>query len=163
MKHPLVELTKFVDKSIPSSAWAQDPVAGKQGVKSLSQAIKSKAARAGIHKNNNILNVKIPITISSIESAAKQAMAEKYDMDPETVKRMLEDFLVQIQSVQTKQIPDRVVKASTGMQHYKGEPEHAFNSSLGTFKEANESIVTLLDYARALYLIAHRYHANIAA
>ncbi len=90
-------------------------------------------------------------------------MSETYDMDPETVKRMLEDFLVQIQSVQTKQVPDRVVKASTGLNHFKGEPEHAFNSSLGTFKQTNESVVTFLDYARALYLIANRYHSNIAA
>ncbi len=163
MKHPLVELTKILDKSIPASEWAQDPVASKQGVKSLAQAIKSKAARAGIHKINNILNVKIPIPVSKIESAAQAAMSETYDMDPETVKRMLEDFLVQIQSVQTKQVPDRVVKASTGLNHFKGEPEHAFNSSLGTFKQTNESVVTFLDYARALYLIANRYHSNIAA
>lgn len=162
MKHPLVELTKLVSASIPASEWAADPIASKQGVKNLVQAIKTKAARAGIHKINNILNVKIPIPVKSIQDAAKQVMTEKFDLDPELVKRMLEDFLVHIDSVKTKQIPDRVVKASTGMYHNAKEPEHAFNNSLGSFKTANESIVTLLDYARSLYLVANKYHAQIA-
>lgn len=163
MKHPLVELTKFVSASIPSSAWEEDPVAKKQGVKNLVQAIKSKAARAGIHKINNILNVKIPISVASIEAAAKQALAEKYELDDELVKRMLEDFLNEIHQAQTNEIPQRVVKLSTGMFHGKGEPEHAFKDNAGSFKLSKEPIVTLLDYARALYLIANRYHTQINA
>lgn len=162
MKHPLVELTKLVSNSIPASEWDADPIAKKQGVKSLVQAIKTKAARAGIHKINNILNVKVPIPVKSIQDAAKQVMNDKFDMDPELVKRMLEEFLVHIESVKTKQIPDRVVKASTGMYHNSKEPEHAFNNSLGSFKTANESIVTLLDYARSLYLVANKFHTQIA-
>lgn len=161
MKHPLVELTKFVSAAIPASAWAEDPVAKKQGVKNLVQAIKSKAARAGIHKINNILNVKIPISVASIEAAAKQALGEDYDIDHEVVKRMLEDFLGEIHQAQTNEIPQRVVKLSTGMFHNAGEPEHAFKDSGGSFKLSNEPIVTLLDYARALYLIANRYHTQI--
>lgn len=162
MKHPLVELTKIVSASIPDSEWAADPIAKKQGVKNLVQAIKTKAARAGIHKINNILNVKVPIPVKAIKNAADQVMKESFDLDPELVKRMLEDFLVHIESVKTKQIPDRVVKQSTGMYHNAKEPEHAFNSSLGTFKISNESIVTLMDYARSLYLVANKYHTQIA-
>ena len=163
MKHPLIELTKFVSSAIPAEEWAQDPVASKQGVKNLVQAIKSKAARAGIHKINNILNVKIPITVSSIDAAAKKALTEQYEISEETVKRMLEDFLGEIHRAQTTAIPQRIVKQSTGMYHGKGEPEHAFNDSKGSFKIAKEPIVTLLDYARALHLIANRYHAQISA
>jgi hypothetical protein len=163
MKHPLIELTKIVSSSIPNQAWASDPVASKQGVKSLVQAIKSKAARAGIHKINNILNVKIPITISSIEQAAKAALKLSYEMPDETVKRMLEDFLGEIRQSKTLEIPDRVVKNSTGNYHNAKEPEHAFRDSSGTYSLSSEPIVTLLDYARALHLIANRYHAQIAA
>jgi hypothetical protein len=164
MKHPLVELTKLVSNSIPASAWEADPIAKKQGIKSLVQAIKTKAARAGIHKINNILNVKVPIPYQAIIDAAHKVLdtAASYDMDQDTVDAMIDEFLVQIDSVKTKQIPDRVVKASTGMYHNAKEPEHAFNNSLGSFKTANESIVTLLDYARSLYLVANKYHTQIA-
>ena len=165
MKHPLVELTKIVSNSIPASAWEADPIAKKQGVKSLVQAIKTKAARAGIHKINNILNVKVPIPYQAIVDAAHQVMdaAASYDMDQDVVDAMIDEFLVQIESVKTRQIPDRVVKASTGMYHNSEEPEHAFNNSLGTFKTSDETIVTLMDYARALHLVANRFHAQIAA
>lgn len=163
MKHPLVELTKFVSAAIPAEAWGEDPIAKKQGIKNLVQAIKSKAARAGIHKINNILNIKIPITVSSIEAAAQKALAEDYDLDHEVVKRMLEDFLNEIHQAETTAIPQRVVKLSTGMFHGKDEPEHAFKDNAGSFKLSKEPIVTLLDYARALYLIANRYHTQINA
>lgn len=161
MKHPLVELTKLVSSKIPAQEWANDPIASKQGVKSLTQAIKSRAARAGIHKINNILNVKIPLPVSAIQTAADEVSKQQFDIEPETVQRMLENFMSEIHQSQTTMVPDRVSKTSTGMYHNKEEPEHAFNDSAGTFKKSSEPVVMLLDYARALYLVANRFHAQI--
>lgn len=162
MNHPLVELTKKVSAAIPAQAWQEDPIAKKQGVKNLVQAIKTKAARTGIHKINNILNVKVPIPVSAIEQAAREVVKEQFDMDSETVQRMIEAFMTEINHVKTTMIPDRVVKTSTGYQH-RDQPEHAFDNSMGSFKVSGEPIVTLLDYARALYLVANRFHSHIAA
>lgn len=164
MKHPLVELTNLVSASIPSSEWENDPIAKKQGIKSLSQAIKSKAARVGIHKINNILNVKIPIPVSAIERAAHQVNSNdtSYDLDPVVVRRMLEDFMSEIDNAATNDVPQRIVKQSTGMYHGANEPEHAFKDSAGTFKKSSEPVVMLLDYARALYLVANRFHSQIS-
>lgn len=163
MKHPLVELTKLVSSKIPAEAWINDPIAKKQGIRNLVQAIKSKAARAGIHKINNILNVKIPIPVSAITQAAGQVSKEKFDIDQEIVQRMLSDFVNEIEQAKTKSIPDKVIKTSTGMYHNASEPEHAFKDNPGTFTKASEPVVTLLDYARALHLIASRYHTQISS
>lgn len=163
MKHPLVELTKKLDKMIPAQEWMNDPIASKQGVKSLSQAIKTRAARAGIHKINNILNVKLPIPVSKIKQAAEEVISEKFDLDQDTVQRMIEAFMTEIHKAETTAIPQRIIKTSTGMYHGVGEPEHAFNDNPGSFKVSKEPIVTLLDYARALYLVANRFHTQISS
>lgn len=163
MKHPLVELTKYVSDSLPAEAWAQDPVASKQGIKNLVQAIKTKAARAGIHKNNNALNIKVPIPVSVIETAAQKVLdvAATFDMDQDTIDAMVDQFLDLVESAQTTMIPDRVIKTSTGHAS-RDQPEHAFDNSAGSFKTSKEPVVTLLDYARALYLVANRFHTQIA-
>ena len=162
MKHPLVELTKIVSASLPAEEWANDPIAKKLGIKNLIQAIKTKAARAGIHKINNALNIKVPIPVSKIQSAAEQVLTDQFDLDDELVQNMINDFMNEIHSAETNEIPQRIVKTSTGMYHGKGEPEHAFKDNPGSFRLSNEPIVTLLDYARSLNIIAHRYHTQIA-
>ncbi len=163
MKHPLVEITKLVSAAIPESEWAADPIAKKQGIKNLVQAIKTKAARSGIHKINNALNIKVPIPVSAIKDAADKVLntAATLDMDQDVVDAMVEAFLNQIDSMKTTMVPDRVVKTSTGHQ-FRGQPEHAFDNSAGSFKASKEPIVTLLDYARALYLVANKFHTQIA-
>ena len=75
---------------------------------------------------------------------------------------MVSDFLTEIHQSQTNEIPERIKKISTGMYHNSEEPEHAFKDNVGSFRMSKEPIVTLLDYARALYLIANRYHTQIA-